>query len=49
VSAPAPDVGEQPGYKVVEERPRAAGSKLVWTAVIVLIAVLAAYMFGLFR
>jgi hypothetical protein len=46
---PALDASQQPGFKVVEETPRAASSKLVWTAVIVVLVVLAAYILGYFR
>ena len=50
VSAPAPDAGQQPGFKVVEETPRAGSSnKIVWTALFVAIAILAAYALGFFR
>lgn len=49
VAAPAPDPGQQPGFKVVEETPRSANNKLIWTAVIVVIAILAAYALGYLR
>lgn len=48
-SAPAPDAGQQPGFKVVDETPPTANNKLIWTALIVVIAVLAAYALGAFR
>ena len=49
VSAPALDASQQPGFKVLEETPRRSTSKLVWTAVIVVVAILAAYALGYFR
>jgi hypothetical protein len=49
VSPPSPDPGQQPGFKVVEETPRAANNKIIWTALIVVVAILAAYVLGFFR
>ena len=49
VSAPALEVSQQPGFKVLEEEPKRGGSKLVWTALLVVIAILAGYYFGFFR
>jgi hypothetical protein len=46
---PTPDSGVQPGFKVVDEAPSRGGSKLVWTALLVVVAILAGYMMGYFR
>ena len=46
---PSPDVSQQPGFKVLEKEPSRGGAKLVWTALVVAIAIFAAYYFGLFR
>ncbi|MDQ6718796.1 MAG: hypothetical protein M3Z17_10690 [Gemmatimonadota bacterium] len=49
VTPPAPDVSEQPGFKVLDKEPSRGGTKLLWTALVVAIAIAAAYYFGLFR
>lgn len=46
---PAPETNQLPGFRVVNEAPRRGGSKLVWTAIVVIIVVLAGYIFGYFR
>jgi hypothetical protein len=43
------EVSQQPGFKVVDEAPTRVGSKLVWTALIVVLAILAGYYLGYFR
>ena len=49
VTPPAPDVAQQPGFKVLEKEPSRGGAKLVWTALVVALAIIAAYYFGYFR
>ena len=49
VSAPALEASQQPGFKVVDEGPKARPSKIVWTAVILVIGIAAAYALGYFR
>ena len=49
VAPPSQDAGQQPGFKVLEEEPKRGGSKLVWTALLVAVAILAGYYFGFFR
>ena len=49
VTPPAPDVSQQAGFKVLEDEPSRGGAKLVWTALVVALAIFAAYYFGFFR
>ena len=49
VAPPAPDPNQQPGFKVVKEAPRRGGNKLIWTALVVVLAILAGYLMGYFR
>lgn len=46
---PSPDVSQQPGFKVLEKEPPRGGAKLVWTALVVALAIFAAYYYGFFR
>lgn len=46
---PTADVSQMPGFKVLEKEPSRGGMKLVWTALVVALAIFAAYYFGLFR
>jgi hypothetical protein len=46
---PTADASQQPGFRVVDEAPSRGGVKLVWTALVVVVAILVGYYFGFFR
>lgn len=46
---PTPEVAQQPGFKVLDKQPSRGGMKLVWTALVVAVAIYAAYYFGVLR
>jgi hypothetical protein len=49
VSAPALDASQQPGFKVVDEAPQARSSKIVWTILVLIVALGAGYYLGYLR